>query len=223
MDDEKAAHRFAGTFLVPAEALWSEGGSFQPSTPGGACTTRSSGLADAIRPVQSRLQSGRGEKPRRFRQLCLRTLAEGAISEPMVAELLGIAVRALNHRTQVPRETTETAVRRRMCRRCVGAHKPVGACGTPPSCSGTPGGPGERLLPVVAPALVLGDRPLRGFVLERRMGFDHGPPLRFWLPGAMQRGLGKAPGADSHLRGSCALPLPGTIWTYPPASSMSVA
>ena len=68
---------------------------------------------------------------------------------------------------------------------------------------------------MVAPALVLGDRSLCGFVLERWMGFDHGPPLRFCLPGRMrkipphdfnllglmQRGLGKAPGADSHLRG----------------------
>ena len=47
----------------------------------------------------------KGEKPRRFKRLCLRALAEGAISEPKTAELLGISVRELNRRMNEPPES----------------------------------------------------------------------------------------------------------------------
>ena len=46
-----------------------------------------------------------GEKPRRFERLCLRALAEGAISEPKAAELLGVPVRELDRRMQEPPES----------------------------------------------------------------------------------------------------------------------
>ena len=42
------------------------------------------------------------EKPRRFERLCFRALAEGAISEPKVAELLEISAYALNQRMEEP-------------------------------------------------------------------------------------------------------------------------
>ena len=42
-------------------------------------------------------------------------------------------------------------------------------------------------LPVISPVVVLGDRPLPGFVPDRRIGLDHRPPLRFCLPGAMRQ------------------------------------
>lgn len=40
----------------------------------------------------------REEKPRRFKRLCYRALAEEAISEAKAAELLGVSVRELNRR-----------------------------------------------------------------------------------------------------------------------------
>ena len=43
-----------------------------------------------------------GEQPRRFERLCLRALAEGAISDAKAAELLGISVHALNRRMREP-------------------------------------------------------------------------------------------------------------------------
>ena len=46
-----------------------------------------------------------GEKPRRFKRLCLRALSEGAISESKAAALLGISVRELNRRMQEPPES----------------------------------------------------------------------------------------------------------------------
>jgi hypothetical protein len=42
-----------------------------------------------------------GEEPTRFKRLTLRALAEGAISEPKAAELLGLSVRELNQRMAV--------------------------------------------------------------------------------------------------------------------------
>ncbi len=42
-----------------------------------------------------------GEEPTRFKRLTLRTLAEGAISEPKAAELLGLTVRELNQSMEV--------------------------------------------------------------------------------------------------------------------------
>ena len=38
-----------------------------------------------------------GERPNRFNRLCLRALAEGAISESKAAELLGIGIVEVDH------------------------------------------------------------------------------------------------------------------------------
>ena len=137
VDGEKAAHRFAGAFLMPGEALWSEVG--KRRTPvgwreifelkqlfgvsGQALTYRCKDLGifsqalfgrlfDEYKrlgwrdpPYEEPLASREGEKPSRFKRLCLRALAEGAISEPKAAELLGISVRELNRRMNEPPES----------------------------------------------------------------------------------------------------------------------
>ena len=51
------------------------------------------------------LASREGEKSRRFKRVCLRALAEGAISEPKAAELLGMSVRELNRHINEPTES----------------------------------------------------------------------------------------------------------------------
>lgn len=130
---EKAANRFAGAFLMPAAALWSEVGKRRTSVGWGelfqlkqlfgvsvqALTYRCKDLGIFSQTLFRRLfnefehQGWRhppykepfakeGEKPKRFERLCLRALAEGAITEPKAAELLGISVRELDHRMQEP-------------------------------------------------------------------------------------------------------------------------
>jgi Zn-dependent peptidase ImmA (M78 family) len=130
---EKAAHRFAGAFLMPAEALWSNVGRHRSSIGWGelfalkelfgasmqAITYRCSDLGIFPMPLSQRLfrefsrlgyrsapdyepNHLREEQPRRFERLCYRALAEGAISEPKTAELLGITVRELNRRMEEP-------------------------------------------------------------------------------------------------------------------------
>ena len=59
-------------------------------------------------PYEKPLAIREGETLRRFKRLCLRALAEGAISEPKAAELLGISVRELDRRMNEPPES-ETA------------------------------------------------------------------------------------------------------------------
>ena len=48
------------------------------------------------------LSQPHGEQPLRFERLCLRALAEGAVSEPKAAELLNISVHELNRRMDAP-------------------------------------------------------------------------------------------------------------------------
>lgn len=72
VDEETAAHRFAGSFLIPAEAHSAE-----------------------IRAHRSVLAP---ERPTRFMRLCFRALAEGVIGESRAAELLGVTVRELDGR-----------------------------------------------------------------------------------------------------------------------------
>ncbi len=72
VDEEAAAHRFADSFLTPAEAPCAQSGN------------SSSVLAP--------------ERPKRFERLCRRALAEDAIGESRAAELLGISVRELDDR-----------------------------------------------------------------------------------------------------------------------------
>ena len=56
-------------------------------------------------PCEEPLAIREGEKPRRFERLCLRALAEGAISEPKAAELLGVPVREMDRRMREPPES----------------------------------------------------------------------------------------------------------------------
>ena len=140
VDGEKAAHRFASAFLMPAEALWSEVGKRRTSVGWGelfelkllfrvsvqALTYRCKDLGIFSQALFGRLfgefkrrgwrdppyeepcAMRQGEKPRRFKRLCLRALSEGAVSESKAAELLGISVRELNRRMQEP-PVSETA------------------------------------------------------------------------------------------------------------------
>ena len=160
VDDEKAAHRFAGAFLMPAEALraeigrrrksigWSElfelkrifGVSVQ------ALTYRCKELGIFSNALFRRLfddfsrrgwrsppyrepHAMDGEEPRRFERLCLRALAEGAISDAKAAELLGTSVHALNRRmggAAQPRVRPPSGVN-------------AIACGAPSACIKDPG------------------------------------------------------------------------------------
>ena len=136
VNDEKAAHRFAGAFLMPAAALWAEVGKHRTSVGWGelfelkqlfgvsvqALTYRCKDLGIFNQtlfrrlfnefkrrgwcdpPYEEPLAVSEGEKPRRFERLCLRALAEGAVSEPKAAELLAISVRELDRRMQEPPE-----------------------------------------------------------------------------------------------------------------------
>ena len=129
LDEEDAAHRFAGAFLMPAELLWSEVGKRRTSISIGELVDlkvlfgasvqavahrckdlgiigptlyaglfkefRERGWRTAPYPEPERLQP---EKPKRFERLCLRALAEDAVSESRAAELLGISVWELDRR-----------------------------------------------------------------------------------------------------------------------------
>jgi len=127
VDEEKAAHRFAGAFLMPADALWAEIGRHRTSIGGSelfylkqlfgvsvqAITYRCKDLGIFSETLFRRLfhEFSRlgwrsppyeepyalpGEKPTRFRRLTFRALAEGAVSEPKAAELLGLSMRELD-------------------------------------------------------------------------------------------------------------------------------
>lgn len=126
LDDEKAAHRFAGAFLMPAGTLRAEIGKYRKSVGWSelfdlkrifgvsvqALTYRCKDLGIFGNPLFRRLfnEFNRrgwrsppfrepwamdGEEPKRFERLCFRALAEGAISEPRAAELLGHSVHEL--------------------------------------------------------------------------------------------------------------------------------
>ena len=127
LDPESVAQRFAGAFLMPAEALWLEVGKHRSAIPLGellalkqvfgvsmqALTRRCRELG-IINPTTYRALfkefdrlgwrsppyeeygAMRGEQPNRFRRLCLRALAEGAISESKAAELLDVPIAAID-------------------------------------------------------------------------------------------------------------------------------
>ena len=148
VDGEKAAHRFASAFLMPAEALWSEVGKHRTSVGWGelfelkqlfrvsvqALTYRCKDLGIFSPALFGRLfdefkRRGwrdppygepyaiwKGEKPRRFKRLCLRALSEGAISESQAAELLGISVGELNRRMQEPPESETLGTENKLTR-----------------------------------------------------------------------------------------------------------
>ena len=129
LDDEAAAYRFAGAFLIPAEVLWAEVGKRRTAVSIGelvgvkclfgvsaqALTHRCKDLGTIGPTLYARLfadfkrrgwrtppyeepRSLAKETPRRFERLCLRALAEGAVSEGRAAELLAISVRDLGER-----------------------------------------------------------------------------------------------------------------------------
>ena len=133
LDVEKVAHRFAGAFLMPADALWAEIGKHRTAIGWGelfelkqlfgvsvqAITYRCKDLgifSEAAfrrlfndfdrfgwrRPPYKEPHAREGEKPKRFKRLTFRALAEGAISESKAAELLGMSVYDLNRRMEEP-------------------------------------------------------------------------------------------------------------------------
>ncbi len=133
---EDAANRFAGAFLMPAEALWAEVGKrrsaiglgklvrlrplFGVSAQALASRCRDLGIFSPSlhkrlfqefnrrgwhsSPNNEPLSQPGGERPQRFERLCLRALAEGAVSEPKAAELLNVSVQELNRRMDAPLE-----------------------------------------------------------------------------------------------------------------------
>lgn len=141
VDDEKAAHRFAGAFLMPADALWAEIGKHRTSIGGRelfylkqlfgvsvqAITYRCRDLgifSDSLfrrlfhefsrlgwrSPPYKEPLARPGEEPTRFRRLTFRALAEGAISEPKAAEMLGLSMRELDQLMDVEPPNEPNAV-----------------------------------------------------------------------------------------------------------------
>jgi Zn-dependent peptidase ImmA (M78 family)/DNA-binding XRE family transcriptional regulator len=133
LDAEKVAHRFAGSFLMPAEVVWAEIGKHRNSMSLGELFALKRLVGLSVQAVAYRCKdlgiigpsffrrlfqhfSEQGwrtppypepfaiqrEKPQRFKRLCFRALAEGAISDAKAAELLGISVRQLNQEMEAP-------------------------------------------------------------------------------------------------------------------------
>ena len=123
LNAERVAHRFAGAFLMPAEALWLEVGKHRSAIPLGELLALKHVFGVSIQALTHRCRdlciigpatyralfnefdrlgwrtppyeeygSMSGEQPSRFNRLCLRALAEGAISESKAAELLDIGI-----------------------------------------------------------------------------------------------------------------------------------
>jgi Zn-dependent peptidase ImmA (M78 family) len=130
LDCEKAAHRFAAAFLMPAESLWNEVGKHRTSVSMSfqAITYRCKDLGiigEQLFKSLFEIFKDRGwraspfkepgaispekEKPQRFERLCYRAVAEGALSEAKAAELLGISVRRLNDRLDHPEAAVSIA------------------------------------------------------------------------------------------------------------------
>jgi Zn-dependent peptidase ImmA (M78 family)/DNA-binding XRE family transcriptional regulator len=139
VDAEKAAHRFAGAFLMPVEAIWAEIGKHRRSIGWGELFDLKRLFGVSVQAITYRCKdlgifgeglyrqlfgefSRRGwrsppfpephpippEEPRRFERLCLRALAEGAISEAKAAELLGMSVRRLSELMEDPQAEQDT-------------------------------------------------------------------------------------------------------------------
>ena len=137
LDAEQAAHRFAGAFLMPAEALRAEIGArrssvgweelfdlkriFGVSVQALAARCRDIGVFGPAlvqrlfrdfsrfgwrRPSSREPFTLASEKPTRFRRLCFRALAEGAITESKAAELLDLLVHDLSRRMEEPPAVT---------------------------------------------------------------------------------------------------------------------
>ena len=123
LNTERVVHRFAGAFLMPAEALRLEVGKHRSAIPLGELLALKRVFGVSIQALAHRCRdlgiigvatyralftefdrlgwrsapyqeygAMSGEVPDRFHRLCLRALAEGAISESKAAELLDIAI-----------------------------------------------------------------------------------------------------------------------------------
>ena len=123
LDAERAAHRFAGAFLMPAEALWLEVGKHRSAIALGELLALKHVFGVSIQALAHRCRDLEiinkttyralfnefdrlgwraepfeeygampGELPNRFNRLCLRALAEGAISDSKAAELLDVGI-----------------------------------------------------------------------------------------------------------------------------------
>ena len=123
LDAERVAYRFAGAFLMPAEALWLEVGKRRSALGLGELLALKRVFGVSMQALAHRCRDleiigvgtyralfkefGRlgwrsypykeygamaGELPNRFGRLCLRALAEGAITESKAAELLNISI-----------------------------------------------------------------------------------------------------------------------------------
>ena len=123
LNAERVAHRFAGAFLMPAEALWLEVGKRRSALALGELLAMKRVFGVSIQALTHRCRdldiigvatyrdlfnefdrlgwrshpykeygTMAGELPNRFGRLCLRALAEGAITESKAAELLDISI-----------------------------------------------------------------------------------------------------------------------------------
>ncbi|MBI3699138.1 MAG: ImmA/IrrE family metallo-endopeptidase [Afipia sp.] len=135
VDAEKAANRFAGAFLMPAEALWAEIGKHRTAMSLGELVELKKKFGASVQAITYRCRelgifkeplfkdlfnkfekmgwrsppyeepesmSADKEMPRRMERLCFRALAEKAISESKVAEILGLSVRSLAEKMDQP-------------------------------------------------------------------------------------------------------------------------
>ena len=133
LNEEKAAHRFAGAFLMPADALWAKVGKHRTSVSIGELLVLKQVFGASVQAITYRCRdlgifgerlfrhlfdtfarvgwrtppyeeplAREGERPKRFERLTFRALAEGVVSEPKAAELLGISVHELNRRMENP-------------------------------------------------------------------------------------------------------------------------
>lgn len=139
LDAERVAHRFAGAFLMPAEALWLEVGKRRSALSLGELLALKHVFGVSIQALTHRCRdldiigaatyralfnefdrlgwrshpykeygATAGEFPNRFGRLCLRALAEGAITDSRAAELLNIGIADVNDymRGMLPSSTT---------------------------------------------------------------------------------------------------------------------
>lgn len=131
IDEELAAHRFAGAFLMPADVVRAEVGAQRSAISIGELVALKQRFGVSVQAIAFRCRdlgiidkkafsdlfrefTKRGwrkepfaeparidpgyEEPKRFERLCYRALAEGVIGESRAAEMLGLTLKALDHR-----------------------------------------------------------------------------------------------------------------------------
>lgn len=132
LDKEKVASRFAGAFLMPAEALWREVGKSRSSISFKELFYLKDIFGASIQAITYRCKdleifsestsrslfmrfaqlgwrkppyepsSLESERPKRFKRLVFRALSENAISESLAAEMLDISVRQIDEMMKTP-------------------------------------------------------------------------------------------------------------------------